>query len=259
MSGADWGLGRYEDTAVRLEPAARVVVERAAPAAGERVVDVGCGTGNAALLAAERGAAVTGVDPAPRLVAVAREAGAARGLDATFVVGEAAALPLGDGEADVVLSVFGAIFASDPRAAVAEMARVTARGGRMVISAWIPSGAVHDAVRVAQEAVRNALGAPAGPPPFPWHDRTALAELLAPHGFEITVDEERLAFTAPSPQAYVDEQADHPLGVAGRAVLGPRNEDGALRERMLAIFEARNEEPAAFRVTSRYVVATARR
>src|SRR5919199_4523142 len=104
MSAFDWGLGRYEDTAVRLEPAARVVVERAAPAPGEHVVDVGCGTGNAALLAAERGARVTGVDPAPRLLEVARHEAAARGLDVTFVVGEAAALPLGDGEADVVLS-----------------------------------------------------------------------------------------------------------------------------------------------------------
>src|SRR5919199_6366535 len=100
----DWGLGRYEDTAARLEPAARAVVERAAPAAGEHVLDVGCGTGNAALLAAARGARVTGVDPAPRLLDVAREEAAARGLDATFTAGEAAALPLGDGEADVVLS-----------------------------------------------------------------------------------------------------------------------------------------------------------
>jgi ubiquinone/menaquinone biosynthesis C-methylase UbiE len=52
----DWGVGRYEDTAARLEPVARGVVERAAPVAGEHVLDVGCGTGNAALLAAARGA-----------------------------------------------------------------------------------------------------------------------------------------------------------------------------------------------------------
>ena len=58
---------------------------------------------------------MTGVDPAPRLLDVARERAAARGLDATFALGEAAALPLADGEADVVLSVFGVIFASDPR------------------------------------------------------------------------------------------------------------------------------------------------
>src|SRR3954452_16573973 len=78
MSTVDWGVGRYEDTALQLLPAARVVVDRAAPRPGERVVDVGCGTGNAALLAAERGARVTGVDPAARLLDVAREEAAAR-------------------------------------------------------------------------------------------------------------------------------------------------------------------------------------
>jgi SAM-dependent methyltransferase len=259
MSTFDWGLGHYELTAARLAPAARLVVERAAPAAGERVVDVGCGTGSASLLAAERGAEVTGVDPAPRLLDVARREAAARGLDATFAPGEAAALPLEDGEADVVLSVFGVIFAPDPGAATAEIARVSAPGGRIVLSAWIPSGAIHEAVGAAAEAVRNALGAPAGPPPFPWHERAALAELFVPHGFEVTVDEERMAFTAASPQAYLDEQADHPLAVAGQAVLAPRGENDALRERMLAIYEAANEDPDAFQVSSRYVVATAGR
>src|ERR671930_795218 len=146
MSTVDWGLGRYEDTAARLEPAARVVVERAAPAPGEHVVDVGCGTGNAALLAAERGARVTGVDPAARLLEVARQEAAARRLDATFATGTAAELPLADGVADVALSVFGVIFAPDPRAAATELARVTAPGGRIVVSAWIPSGPIHEAV-----------------------------------------------------------------------------------------------------------------
>ena len=82
----------------------------------------------------------------------------------------------------------------------------------------------------AQEAVRDAVGAPAGPPPFAWHDRDALAELFAPYGFDITVAEERLAFTANSPRDYLDAESDnHPLAVAGRAVLEPRGEATALR------------------------------
>src|SRR4051812_47621318 len=169
MSTFDWSLGRYEDTAAQLEPVARVVVERAAPAPGERVVDVGCGTGNAALLAAERGARVIGVDPAARLLEVAREQAAARELDATFLEGEAARLPVGDGEADVVVSVFGVIFAPDARAAAAELGRVCAPGGRLALSAWIPEGAIRDCVMVAREALGQALGAPPGGPPFAWH------------------------------------------------------------------------------------------
>src|SRR5919197_4358442 len=234
MSTVDWSLGRYEDTATRLEPAARVVVRRAAPAAGEHVVDVGCGTGNASLLAAERGARVTGVDPAARLLEVARAEPAARGLDATFALGEAADLPLTDGEADVVLSAFGVIFAPDPAAAASEMARVTAPGGRIVLSAWIPEGAISECARAAGETVRRAAGAPPGPPPFAWHDRDALAALLAPHGFAaVDVVEERHPFTGASPRAYLaTELESHPMSVAGRAILEPRGEAEALRERL---------------------------
>lgn len=245
---------------MQLLPAARVVVDRAAPAAGERVVDVGCGSGNAALLAAARGAHVTGVDPAQRLLEVAREEAALRGLDATFLQGEAAALPLDDGSADVVLSVFGVIFAENAMAAAAEMARVTVPGGRIVLSAWLPQGAMWSCVGVFQEAVARALGAPAGPPPFAWHDREALAGLLAPHGFAVTVEEERLAYTASSARDFLDEALrDHPLSIVGRAVLEPRREAQAVGERALTILEAANEDPDGFRVTSRYVVATARR
>jgi hypothetical protein len=124
----------------------------------------------------------------------------------------------------------------------------------------VPEGAISDAVRVAQAAVRRAVGAPAGPLPFAWHDRDALAGLLAPHGFEVTMKDERLAFTAKSPRDYLDmESANHPLAVAGRAVLERSGEGEALRDRMLSIYEAANEDPDGFRVTSRYVVATARR
>lgn len=256
----DWGLGHYEHTAAQLLPAARVLIEDAAPRRGERVVDVGCGTGNAALLAAEHGASTTGVDPAARLLDVARERAAAAGLDATFVLGDAASLPIGDGEADLVVSVFGVIFARDPRAAAAELARVTAPGGRIVLSAWIPGGAISEAVRLAGRTVARAVGAPPPAPPFPWHEREALGDLFGPHGFEVTTDEHRIAFTGKSPSAFLDaDSANHPLAVAARAVLEPRGEADALRERMIAIYEAANEDPDAFRVTSRYVVATARR
>jgi SAM-dependent methyltransferase len=256
----DWSLGHYEQIAEHVLPAARVAVDRAAPAEGEHVVDVGCGTGNASLLAAARGARVTGVDPAERLLEVARKLARERGLDATFVAGEAAALPLGDGEADVVLSVFGVIFASDPAAAAAEMARVAGRAGRIVLTAWIPEGAISELARAARRAVMDALGAPPEPPPFAWHDRAALAGLLGPHGFEVEIAQERLAFTASSARDYLEvESGEHPLWVAGRAVLEPLGRLDALREQALGILERRNEDPDAFRVTSRYVVATARR
>ena len=127
-SRADWSIGCYERTAAQLLPAAEAVVARAAPLAGELVVDVGCGTGNAALLAAARGARVIGVDPAARLLEVARAEAAARELEATFVAGEAAAIPLPEASADAVVSVFGVIFAPDAAAAAAELTRVSRDG-----------------------------------------------------------------------------------------------------------------------------------
>jgi ubiquinone/menaquinone biosynthesis C-methylase UbiE len=146
----DWSVGHYETTAAQLWPAAEVVVDRAAPGPGERVVDVGCGTGNAALLAAARGARVTGVDPAQRLLEVARQRAANDGVDATFVEGTASALPLGDASAEIVMSVFGAIFTDDPVAAGAEMARVTIPRGRIFLTAWMPQGPIVDCVGIFQ-------------------------------------------------------------------------------------------------------------
>jgi SAM-dependent methyltransferase len=256
----DWGLGRYEHTAQQLRPAARVLVDHAGVTADQRVVDVGCGTGNAALLAAARGARVKGVDPAMRLLKVARGRAAARGLDVTFVHGEAASLPLADESADIVLSNFGVIFAADAPAAADELARVTAPGGRVVLTAWIPEGAIHEIGQAARAAITEVVGKPTGPPPFAWHDEDSLNGLFAPAGLEATVREAEIAITGPSPLEYlVREYASHPYAVVTRAILEPRGKLEALQARTLDILEEANEDPAGFRVTSRYVVATASR
>lgn len=256
----DWGLGRYETIAEQLRSAAQVVVGRAAPTAGERVVDLGCGTGNAALIAAACRARVTGIDPAHRLLEVARVRAAEAGLDVTFAPGDAASIPLPDASADVLLSVFGVIFAPDPAAAAAEMARVTAADGRIVLSAWVPSGPMFEYSRETGETVRRVAGMTANPPPFRWHDIDALCGLLAPHGFTVMLEDHRLAHTAPSPAVFVDEGfAHHPMALSNRAVLEPRGELPALRARLITILETANEDPDAFRISCPYVVAAARR
>ena len=260
MSAMDWGAGHYEQVAAQLLPAATTVVDAAAPAEGETLVDLGCGTGNAALIAAARGAWVTGIDPAPRLLEVAAARARAERLSIEFAEGEAASTPLADGAADAQVSVFGVIFAPDAEAAAAEMARVAAPNGRLAISAWIPEGAISEASRAGREAIAVAVEAPPGPPPFAWHDPEAVSALLGEHGFTTTMTEHSIAFTAESPRAWLEQQArDHPLNLAGAAVLEPRGELEAVRTRMLEIYEAGNEDPDAFRVTSRYVIATASR
>ena len=259
----DWGLGHYERTAAQLAPASDVVVERAAPQASERVLDLGCGTGNAALLAAARGATVIGVDPAARLLEVARARAADHGLEITFALGEAGAIPAESGSVDVVLSVFGVIFAPDPVAAAAEMARVTAPRGRIVLTAWIPGGAVGAVVRMARETAMAALDAPPAPPPFAWHDQDTLSGLLAPHGFSVDVERHAQFFSADSIEDFLQaELVDHPLSSASRAMLEARGKaavQAAIVDRAREILTAANEASDGFAVTSSYVVAAAQR
>lgn len=250
---ADWGTGEYERTAAQLEPAAEVAVAALAPNEGDRVLDVGCGTGNAALCAARAGAEVVGVDAAPRLVEVARERAAREGFAAAeFVVGDARDLPVDDASFDAAISVFGVIFVDSPRETARELLRPVRPGGRIVVTSWVPEGAIHEARRLT----RAALGLPAEPPA--WGEPDTLRSLFAFH--PVDLDEQRLAFTDVSPHAWVHSLLDHhPAWLEARDALRERGGWEELVERLLDLFEAANEDPDAFRLTSRYLVATVHR
>jgi SAM-dependent methyltransferase len=249
----DWGAGEYERTARELEPAAHHVVALAGIARGERVLDLACGTGNAAIEAARAGARVTGLDAAPRLIGVAEARAAAAGVEATFVTGDAQDLPFDDGAFDCVLSVFGVIFVPDPPRAMAEIVRVLGPGGRALISAWRPEGAVHQMVGVLARGVAEA-GGPRRPP-FPWHDPDAVRELAAPHDATVEAEDGRLVIEGASPEAYyADGETYHPMSVAARPLIERAGTGPALREAAIAALRAGNEDADGFRVTSPYRV-----
>jgi len=256
----DWGLGNYERIALQLLPAAEVVVATGDPLPGETLVDVGCGSGNAALLATERGATVIGVDPSERLLEVAAAAAEERDLDAEFVLGDAASMPISGAEADVVVSVFGVIFAEDPSRAAAEIARVTKPTARIVLAAWVPGGPISDAVRVIRDTMAEILEQPPGSPPFTWHESESLVELFAPHGFSVSVTEHSIPFHAPSVDEFMRiEGENHPLAIAARPVLEKAGRAEGIRAGMRRIYEEANEDPDGFRITSRYSIAEIRR
>jgi len=249
----DWGVGRYERTAAELEPAARHVVDLASVARGERLLDVACGTGNAALLAAAVGAEVTGLDAAPRLVDVARARAAAAGTPATFVVGDALDLPFHDGAFDVVLSVFGVIFAPDADRALAEIVRVLRPGGRALVAVWIPEGAIRDMVDVLARGV-VAAGGPERPA-FPWHDPEAVAPVAERLGVAFRTEDARLVIEGVSPDAYFAAgETSHPMSVAMQPLLDRSGRYPELREAAIAALRAGNEDPTGFRVTTPYRV-----
>ena len=252
----DWGVGQYERIAEQLLPASKVAVDILDPAGGETIVDVGCGTGNAALAAAERRARVIGVDPAERLLEVAAAAADHGDLDAEFVLGDAESMPVSNAEADAVISVFGAIFAPDPAAAAAEIARVTKPRGRVVIVAWIPSGTIFQAIRLSRETLAEVTGEQPASPPFAWHELDQISGLFEPHGFSTSLTEHSLSFSAPSVDEFMRvEGENHPLAIAARPALEQAGRADEVRERMRRIYEEGNEDPDGFRLTSRYVVA----
>jgi SAM-dependent methyltransferase len=105
---------------------------------GQRLLDVGCGTGVVAITAARRGAVVTGLDLTPELLARAREHAAAGKVTITWKEGDVESLPFEDGSFDVVTSQFGHMFAPRAEVALREMLRVLKPGGRIAFSTWPP-------------------------------------------------------------------------------------------------------------------------
>ena len=253
----DWGMGSYERTAAMLLPAAETLMAAAHLKQGERALDLGCGTGNIALQAARLGIHTVAVDPASRLREVASEAAAQEGLDLDVRAGTGSAIPMPDSSVDVVLSNFGIIFDPNPVAAVAEVARVLAPGGRVVLTAWLPGGTISQFVGACMSMVAAAASAPVQTP-FPWHEPEALKTLFRSVGLKTTTQPHEMAFHGDSPGAYLDaELANHPLAIAGLAQLEKQGQGDQARARLLAILEAGNEDSDVFRATSRYVVVTA--
>jgi len=123
--------------AITTPPAAELV-RRASPRAGQRVLDVACGTGVVAVTAARLGARVTGLDLTPELLERARENAQIAGVEIEWHQGDVEQLPFADGTYDMVLSQFGHIFAPRPDVAIAEMLRVLKPGGTIAFSSWPP-------------------------------------------------------------------------------------------------------------------------
>jgi SAM-dependent methyltransferase len=134
-----WGGADYEQIAQRLAPVQDELAARLGVRPGERVLDVGTGTGELALRAARAGADVTGVDISEPLVDQARAKAAHEGLPAAFDLGDAQRLPYADASFDVAASCFGVIFAPDARSVGRELARVVRAGGRLGLSTWVPN------------------------------------------------------------------------------------------------------------------------
>jgi ubiquinone/menaquinone biosynthesis C-methylase UbiE len=135
-----WQTGDYPRVGVMLQLIAEQLVEWADVRAGQRVLDVACGQGNAALAAARRNAQVTGVDYAPNLLEQGRERARAERVQIDFEEADAENLPFPDGSFDLVLSTVGVMFAPNQERTADELVRVTRQGGCIALANWEPRG-----------------------------------------------------------------------------------------------------------------------
>ncbi len=250
-----WASGDYGVVAARIAPVAERLVRlahaRAGGLAGRRVVDLACGTGNAALLAARAGAYVEGVDITPELLAVA----AARAQRAALPVGwhhaDASATELPPG-ADVVLSCMGMIFVPDPDAAAAEASRLLTPGGVLALSAWEPRE--HDPM--SEPLLAYLPDPPPAASPLDWGRRDELERRLSPYvdDLEITlhVHEWRFDSVAEAVALVVDSS---PLHVALQQGLDADGRAG-FRAAFSTGFAALAGTDGRVAFSSPYVVAT---
>ena len=137
---AMWASGDFAVIGTTLQIVGESICEAVDLRAGERVIDIAAGNGNASLAAARRFARVTSTDYVPALLERGRRRADAEGLDIVFEPADAEALPYGDEAFDVALSTFGVMFAPDHPRAARELLRVCRPGGRIGLACWTPSG-----------------------------------------------------------------------------------------------------------------------
>jgi SAM-dependent methyltransferase len=181
---AAWAAGDFPSIARRtLWDVGERIVERVGVQPGEDVIDVACGTGNAALRAATAGGRVVGVDLTPELFDAGRELAADAGVAIEWIQGDAEDLPAGDESFDVVLSTFGCMFAPRHAVAAREIARVLRPGGRIGLCSWTPEGSMGTFFRTIGAYLPPP--SPLAEPPVLWGSEDHVAELFDGSGIEL--------------------------------------------------------------------------
>lgn len=173
---ATWEDGDYATFARYMEAGAVEILDGWGLAPGQRLLDVGCGSGQTAIPAARRGIHVTGIDLARNLVEHARGRARAENLVARFDEGDAEDLPYPEASFDIVITLIGAMFAPRPELVVEEFARVLRPGGRLYMANWTPRGMPAQMFKCVAGHVPPAPGIA---PPVLWGDEDTVASRLA--------------------------------------------------------------------------------
>jgi ubiquinone/menaquinone biosynthesis C-methylase UbiE len=232
---ATWSAGDYAIIGTTLQIVGECLCEAVDVKAGERVLDVAAGNGNATLAAARRFAQVTSTDYVPALLERGKERAAAERLSVAFQVADAEALPFANASFDVALSTFGIMFTPDQETAVKEITRVVRPGGRIGFANWTPEGFIGQLFGI----IGKHLPPPSGiKSPAAWGSEVRLAELFPKDDVRVTRQHFNFRYLS----------AEHWLGTF-RAYYGPMNrafaaldagKQDALRSDVIALLSRMN-------------------
>ncbi len=239
---ATWMTGNYDLFSRFMQRGEEGFFSRLGVAPGTRLLDVGCGAGQLALIAARAGAQVTGCDIATNWLEQASVRAMVEDLDAVFEEGDAEELPYRDGQFDVVVSLIGAMFAPRPERVAAELIRVCWPGGLIAMANWTPGGFVGQMFKT----IASHIAPPGMPSPVLWGDEATVRERLRAGISDLQCTRRMYRFEYPFPPPQVVEffrQNYRPMtrAFASLAVEGQR----VLRNELVHLWSARNNVVSA--------------
>lgn len=196
-----WSSGDYALIGTTLQIVGEELCEALDVRAGQKVLDVAAGNGNASLAAARRWCEVVATDYVPALLERARERAAAERLDIEFREADAEALSFPDASFDVVVSTFGVMFTPDQERAAAEMIRVCRGGGKIGLANWTPDGFIGQLFKTIGKYVPPPAGARS---PALWGTRTRLGELFEEAAASIVATPRDFVFRYRSPAHWLE-------------------------------------------------------
>ncbi|MGC4051091.1 MAG: class I SAM-dependent methyltransferase [Paludibaculum sp.] len=233
-----WMTGNYDLFSRFMQKGAEEFFARLGVAPGAQLLDVGCGAGQLALIAARNGARVTGCDIATNWLEQARARAAAEGVAATFEEGDAEALPYRSEQFDVVVSLVGAMFAPRPERVAAELIRVCRPGGLIAMANWTPGGFVGQMFKTIARHI-----APSGmPSPVLWGDEASVRERLMHGVADLDCTRRSYRFEYPFQPAEVVEFFRENYGPMTRAFASIDAEaQQTLRNELVQLWSAHNQ------------------
>lgn len=191
---ATWISGDFGRIAASFTGGAARFVEQLNLKPGMRVLDMACGSGNQSIPAARTGCSVTGVDIAPNLIEQARNWAEVENLNIQFDEGDAENLPYADAGFDVVMTMFGAMFAPRPERVSAELVRVCRPGGTIAMANWTPTGFIGQMFKIVGKHVAPPANMPS---PLLWGDEATVRERLKDGVSEIKFELRLISFAFP--------------------------------------------------------------